>query len=234
MAYTLLDTIQTVTNELSLPQPSVVVTSFDLTTKQLLALAQASVEELVEMFDWQALLKTHTFQTVPAQTLYDLPTDFNRLVGNTVWDRGVAFPISGSHNPQTFQSLQSGIFKQGPYYRFRIIGDKFELLPTPESVTTVAFNYISGHAIKSAQSVAKERFTADDDKTIFRNRLLINFIKLKLLQVKGFDTSVAMQDFNTSYNAAIGQDVPSGALLMAQSTVSPLMNDANIPDGNWG
>lgn len=234
MASTVLEIIQAVTNELSLPQPSIAVSSQDLTVRQLVALSQAAVDELVEMFDWQALLKTHTFQTVPSQTLYNLPSDFARLVGNTVWDRGVAFPISGSHNPQTFQSLQSGIFKQGPYYRFRVIGDRFELLPTPESVTTVAFNYISSNAVRSAVGTEKQRFTADDDTTIFRNRLVTNFVKLKLLQVKGFDTSVAVQDFNTSYNAAIGQDVPSGALLMAQSTVSPLLNDANVPDGSWG
>ncbi len=234
MAKTLLQIVQAVTEELQLPSPTVVLSSADLTVKQTKALVEAACDELAEGFDWQALLKTHTFSTVQGQSLYNLPADYLRLLSNTSWDRTNAWPVQGSDNTQLWQNLQSGITTVGPYSRFRIIGDQFELIPTPQSVGTMAFNYISSHyVIDGNLGTRKASFTRDDDKVVFRDRLVINFAKLKILQVKGFDTTAAVQDFNTTYLAATGQDVPTSSLMMGTRRDAYLLSPENVRDGSW-
>lgn len=234
MAKTLLQLVRAVSEELQLPAPNAVLSSQDLTVKQLRAFVEAACAELAEAYDWQALLRTHTFTTVPAQSTYALPTDFLRQLSNTAWDRSAAWPMQGNDNPQLFQALQSGITTVGPYSRFRIAGNLFELLPVPQSAINLAFNYISSsYALDGTTGAPKVEFTTDSDTTVFRDRLVINFTKLKWLQSKGFDTTTATQDFNTSYTAATGQDVPASRLMMGAPHDTYLLSGANVKDGSW-
>lgn len=233
MAKTILEITQAVTAELQLPVPTVALTSDDLTVKQLIAIIKAACDELVDDFDWQQLLTTHIITTSAGQDLYSLPADVQRVISDTSWDRTNRWPLSGSLNPQEFQTLQSGITVVAPHTRFRVIGDRVQVLPVPGATPqTFALNYITRNYVIDAMGARKGDFTADSDRVVFRDRLIINFAKLKLLQTKGFDTSAAAADFNNSYAAAVGGDVPVGGLQMTHSMAH--MPHSNVPEGNWG
>lgn len=232
MAKTILEIAQAITAELQLPIPSVALSSTDLTVKQMIALVTAACDELADGFDWQQLLSTHIWTTSNGVDLYSLPVDYLRVLSDTTWDRTNRWPMVGGMTPQSFQNLQSGTIAVAPYTRFRIAGDRVQVLPVPGSTTqTMALNYISNKYVIASNGTRKGAFTADSDTTVFKDRLLINFTKLKIMQVKGFDTSTVAADYNTSYAAATGQDNPSAGLQMFPSRRS--LFGVNVPEGNW-
>ena len=59
----LLQIIQRVCRLVSLPVPSEVVNSTDLTVQQLYELANEEGEELADAYDWQKLRRQHLFDT---------------------------------------------------------------------------------------------------------------------------------------------------------------------------
>lgn len=68
MSYTLLDLVDQVTGELGLTQPSAVIGSSNLQTKQFLALANRLGKDLVREYEWQRLVLAYVFQTTAALT----------------------------------------------------------------------------------------------------------------------------------------------------------------------
>lgn len=210
MARTLLKTIQYATGELGFTQPTVVLSSTDATVTQALALVRAACDELLDEFDWQALIKTHTFATVNGQSQYDLPADYHRMIPATQWNRSTHWEANGNTNSMAWEFLQSSDVSGVVNQRFRIAAGKIEVFPTPTAAETIAFQYITkNYVVDGANSLLKAEFTLDADKTVFHDRLLTNLLKLKLLQVKGFDTRAAVEDFNATLDSAKGNDAPA-------------------------
>lgn len=59
----------------------------NLTSVQILNLAQREGRELSRRFEWQALVKEKTFTTTASTASYALPSDFRHIIGGTWWDR---------------------------------------------------------------------------------------------------------------------------------------------------
>lgn len=235
MAKTLLQIVQSVTQELLLNSPNSVLSNTDKTVKQFNALVVAACDELLDMYDWQQLTVKQTITTVPSVALYPIPADYQRYVSDTAWDKSNAWPMAGSFNPQDWQTLTSGIVQTGPYTDYRLNLNKIELLPTPQGALDLSIVYISNYyVINGVTGLPQPTFQNDSDTTLFQDRLLINFTKLKWLQTKGFDTTAATQDFNSSLAMAKGSNVPSPSLMMAPTFNDYLVGVLNVPDGNYG
>ena len=227
----LLQIIQAVTGELNLSVPQTVLSNTTKTVVQLKALTIAACDELLEMEDWQQLLNIHSFNTVAATATYELPSDYVRYVSNTGWDTTNNFPISGHENPQNWAVLSNGFNVSGPYTRYRVVGDLIELLPVPTGISTINLDYISSkYVVDGVTSAKKLEFTLDADTTLFNYRLVINFVKLKFWQIKGFDTSAAVQDFNNSLEVARGTNVPAPNLILSGRYSDGLLSIFNTPD----
>lgn len=215
---TLLDTVKAVTGELGFNQPVVVLSSPVASDIQLRQLATAAGEELRDAYDWQSLMRQHSFIVTNAST-YDLPADFHRIINQTV-KVGTTY-LDGSPSAMTWVRLKSGDKK------FRIFGDKFELFePGSMLGQTLTFSYISSYfVLDGGNALPKPEFTLDSDKTIYHARLFTNLVKLKFLQVKNLDSRAAAEDFNAVLQIAMSGDSPSQIL----SIDSPRVVDMHAP-----
>jgi hypothetical protein len=210
---TLLETGKSVTGELGFTQPTVMTSSQVATDIQLRYLTLAAGEQLLDMHDWQGLIETHSFVT-DGGTAYDMPADFHRFVNQTIWNATTQTELTGTAK----NALWNQYVANNDNTKFRVVGDQLHLAAASTG-ETITFDYISKFfVIDGGGGVNKAEFTLDSDSTVYHARLLIDFVKLKFLQVKNLGTAAAVEDFNGSLRYAIGADTPSPAL----STAAPI------------
>lgn len=231
MVKTLLNVIQQVSREMSQPVPSAVLSDQTAATQQLLALTIAACDELSDMHDWQRLRKTATITSQAGVAEYDLPADFLRMIPNTQWDRTNTRPLIGGLSPSSWASLN--LTSPGIETNFRMIGNKVVLFPTPGTTpTSITYEYISRFYVIGTALMQPE-FNLDSDKTVFHDRLLINFVKLKFMQEQGMNTFAATENFNTSLAAAKSTDTPAPIISMTHGTGMHYLDASNIPARDW-
>ena len=189
--------IKQAASELGLPVPVEGVASKDQTSIQLVSLLNSAGYDLVFSYDWEDLTKVATITTVANQPDYALPSDFARLIKQTMWGNGGI--ISGPVSPQQWQSITSSGSAAGESIKFRIRGNKILLDPIP-SVTgnEYTFEYISDGWIQSYVSPGTytNLIPSDLATPVFDFFLMVKFLKLKLWQAKGFDTTGLTTDLD--------------------------------------
>lgn len=241
MGLNVLQQIRQALSELGLPQPASLVTSGDLTALQMLGLWNALGQELYEQWMWKELIGTHTFDTVENQATYALPSDWAGPIDQTEWDRTNYWPLLGQKTPQEWQWLKSGIVVSGPRIRYRYIDNNIELFPTPVSngsgfapFTLSFFYYRNGWVIHPGSPPTTGMWvTGDLDTTYFGDRMMISGVKLKLWQIKGFDTKTLQADFERAFGTAKSRNQGAPVLSLAPRAPTWLIGPNNIQDGNW-
>jgi len=161
---TILNMIDNVTRELSLPVPSTVATSTDNQVRQLVAIAERIGDIAVSRFEWPQLIKRETITLTASDATYSLPVDFDRFVGSTMWDQTNQFPLIGPIQPQEFEYRTYGIGGTTPRVRFTVRGNGLErlhLFPTPGSADTYSFLYRSKNWILPKLWAESETFDAN-------------------------------------------------------------------------
>lgn len=168
------------------------------------------------------------------QTIYDLPSDWDRQVNRTHWDRTNHWEMVGPKSAQEWQWLKGGIVATGPRVRYRILGGKFQIWPVEVMTSQLAYEYISKYWVYGTGQTLpnKAYFSADDDTCIFRDRLMIAGLKYKFWEVKGLDTTDFMRDYMTELQKAQAQDHGAPTLSLAPMMDTVLISPLNIPDGN--
>ncbi len=161
---------------------------------------------------------------------YSMPSDFDRPVDRTQWDKTRHWEMLGPETAQQWQFLKSGYISTGPRIRWRYLGGYFEIWPAQASNEYLGFEYMSNAWVLSSTDVAKSSFTADSDTCVFPDRLMVIGLKLKYFQVKGFDTTSFQQDYDAQLSIAKANDGGSKTLSMAPRVNSVLISSQNIPD----
>lgn len=235
MRNTVLVTIQKASAELGQTRPQLAVSSEDQETQQMLALLVAVCDELQQMHNWTELLTPCTITTVPGQEAYDLPYDFSRLANSTVWDVSNRLPVTGPVTDMAWAAMKSGLATGPVESVYRIAGGKLHLSPLPLSSRQITFDYISSnYVIGAGDFIRRQDFTKDADNYVFDDRLVINALKLKFNEVKGFDTANYLADFNRSLEAVRSANGSAGTLNVGgRGGGMPLLSGRNIPDGSW-
>jgi len=169
-----------------------------------------------------------------AKTEYDLPPDYMTVTNNTMWDKTKHWIMLGPEDAQQWQWLKSGYIATGPRVRWRILGNKFQIWPPNNTQEYLGFEYRSQGWANSATGQVKNSFTADTDTTIFDDRLLVTFTKLKYWQIKGFDTTALQQEFRRYLSIAKANDKGGATLSFAPRPSQVLIGWANIPDSGYG
>lgn len=168
------------------------------------------------------------------QTKYTMPTDFDRSIDDTQWDKSKHWRMAGPVTPQQWQLLKSGFIATGPRVIFRRIGGYFEIWPAISTSEYLGFEYISKYWALTTAGVAKSSFTIDTDTCIFPDRLMVLGLKMKYFEVKGFDTTALMRDFSNQLDIAKAEDAGSQRLSFAPRRGSVLVNQSNLPDTGYG
>jgi hypothetical protein len=171
---------------------------------------------------------------VCAQTAYDLPADFETITNRTQWDKSKHWEMLGPEDAQQWQWLKSGYISTGPRVRWRIVDNQFEIWPIMNTQEYLGWEYRSKGWARSAAGAVKNSFTADTDTTVLDDRVMVLATKLKYFQVKSFDTTALIQDYQRYLSVAKANDKGAPNLSFSPQASRVLIGYANIPDTGYG
>ena len=174
-----------------------------------------------------------------SQTKYAMPSDYERLLDNTDWDKTKHWVMLGPETAQQWQWLKSGYISTGPRIRYRVLGGYFQVWPPTGTDDLIGFEYYSNQWALSAAAQAlgptpdKSSFTVDTDKCIYGDTLMVLGTKSKYMQAKAWADPYARL-FEQQRAVDMAQDAGSPTLSMAPRLSEVLISYSNIPDSGFG
>ena len=182
----------------------------------------------------QAATQTGVFTLYFSQAKYPLPSDWDRQVDRTHYDKSKRWEMLGPTDAQQWQFLKSSYISTGPRIRYRILGGYFQVWPAMNTDEYLGFEYMSNQWATSATGVTQTSFLADSDTCIFPDRLMVTALKKKYFEIKGFDSTAFTRDYLQQLSFAKANDSGSATLSFAPTPGSVLIGFENIPDANYG
>jgi hypothetical protein len=171
---------------------------------------------------------------------YPLPSDFERPIDNTFWDRSRYWAMRGPQSPQQWQLYKSSVIGKATIqrrYRFlEIAGAQYiSIDPTPfDNGSYLVFEYISNAYCKSAAGTPKTSFTADDDVGIVDEYLIQLNVLWRTLRRLGLGYSDELADYERQVDKALGQDGAAATLDLTPSEQLTLLGPWNLPETGFG
>jgi len=166
---------------------------------------------------------------------YDVPSDYDRMISDTNWDRTDHWRNLGTKSSQDWQFLQGGIISIGPRERYRIYNGKFRIFQALTTVYNFSFEYVSNYWVCATGSAtgSKSAYTLDSDTSVFPDDLMLAGLKFYFLKAKKLDYGIELGEFTRalSYNKA--QDVPVPSMSLAPVGMNQLVGPWSVQDGNW-
>lgn len=230
----LLTIIQDAADRLGIVRPSSVVGAADAQVRQLLGLAQQEGKALARRGSWQALIteKTITATATEEQT-NALPTDFDRMIEGSFYNRTQDRRVAGPISPQKWQALKTGLYTLA-WDAFRIRGSSLLMNPTPTAGDTLAYEYVSLNWCSSADGVTtRSAWAADDDIGRLDEELMTLGVAWRFLKAKGFDYGEAFRSYEMEVQNRLANDGASSILDLNGDTISSGVYDPTTPEGNW-
>lgn len=193
-----------------------------------------SVDSATQVTLDQPATDTLTGEVVFTQTKYALPSDWNRQIDRTNWDKTNHWELIGPKSSQEWQYLKGGIVATGPRMRYRIFGNKFQIWPPATTQSRLGFEYVSKSWVVSADGLTyKTQFSADDDTALFRDRLLITGTKYEFFMIKGFDVTMLSRDYEIELEKEKSSDHGAPTLSLQPPRAQMFISPGSIPDGNF-
>lgn len=235
---TLLELCQDVADDVTLSRPTSVALSTDDTARKLFASAKIAGKDLARSHVWDQLVKEHTFTTVANQTDYSLPSDYDRMVDDTLWDRSNLEEIRGAISPSQWQYMKSSVLAQSATiwknFRVRSVSGtvQFSIFPTPTAAENLVFEYVSNEWCEDSGGTGQTTFQADTDVPRLDDHLLFLGMRWRFLDRLGFDYAQAKRD----YDLELGREKSRNAGGAQKITLAarPLKIKGNIPDSGYG
>ena len=218
-----------------MPNLTQIVGSTDETARRLLGFANRSGRSLLKTADWSQLRVEYTFPTVASTAAYALPSDFDRFIPTTMWDRSNYWALEGPLTPQEWQYVKSGLVQNGPRSRWRLLPasnvDQFNVDPTPSTVRTLVFEYISKNWALSSGGTPQSTFLADTDTAvgIFDHLIALDMI-WRFKESIGMPYAEQRDEYDNEFDMARGRD--GGNRILRLNQRYPLL--ANIPETGFG
>lgn len=236
----LLTICQNAINGIPLNAPTVIYGNTNETAKLALACAQQEGKSLLRRHNWLSLNTEHTFSTVASQEDYSLPADFSRLVNQTVWDRSNYTNTRGGMSPVQWQEYKSSVLSSTvtTWKRFRIRNVsgtvKFSIFPTPDTVDSMVFEYISKNFCTDSGGTGQDTWQADTDVGVLDEYLIELGVKWRMLNRLGLIYDEEREEYEREVQTAIGRD--GGAPVFDINGRQPyrLLGAHNVPDSGYG
>lgn len=234
---TLLSVAQDVCDVIGLVRPAAIITGNDQLARQILGLAKETLEEL-GLMDWPMLEVPYTFNTTVGQAQYDLPADFGREVGDTVYVASQYSQLRGSLSPADWYRQRDALQAQIGRYRFRIFGlpTKLNFAPTPQVVEEITLEYQTTYRVRQGDGTYKDTFYADSDVPLVAEELLKKGLKWRLRRAKGLDYSEEFDDYEISRAQRLAQALSMGSMPIAYRSQYDMPEGLNlyIPETGYG
>ena len=162
----MLSAVQNVASEAGYAIDSVVVTSNDVTTKQLYMIANRIIREMQDAYPWPVLFKQHSFSLVSGTSTYALPGDFSSYHYDTWWNQSDGWRVIGPMSAQEYSTYIGSDVTSVVYDRFQIRGaadNKILYYPTPAaSGDVIIFEYLAARAVRPPTWTTGESVTSGD------------------------------------------------------------------------
>jgi hypothetical protein len=202
---TLLVIVQHAADRLGLTRPSTVISSPDENARILLGMAQEEGESLADRHTWQALQTEHTFSTADTVASYALPSGFDTLIKDTVFNRTSRRRMQGDLSPSQWQETQASLVTMvNPAFRIR--GSLFYISPTPTAIETIAYEYVTKNWCQSSGGTGQAAWAADTDVGLLDEELFKLGVIWRYKAKKGFDYAEDMNTYEIAVNKAILKD----------------------------
>lgn len=198
------------------------------------------------------------------QSDYPLPSDFERLVDNTVWDRSRFWAMRGPLSPQQWQLYKSSVIGRASIqrrYRLRSVYSSgamniggggigtggvgalseyrtfFSIDPTPfDPNAQFVLEYVSNGWCQSAAGIPQNSWRADTDVAISSDidYLLRLSLKYRILRRLGLSYNEELNEFEYQMDKAIAHDGGGVILNMAPSDQLSLITPWQLPETGYG
>ena len=103
--------------------PNTIVTNTNDVSQQILQAVKISIVELSRNYQWQELQKEYNFSSVVSQEGYDLPSNFDRMINDTFWNKTQYLNLIGPATPEKWRILKdtvvAGTTIQNYYFIFK-------------------------------------------------------------------------------------------------------------------
>jgi hypothetical protein len=232
----ILTIVQDVSNRIGLPVPSTVIGSNDTQVRQLLGLAQQEGKELSRRGPWQVLTKEKTITATATEIQTGaIPTDFERMIEGTFWNRTQDRRVVGPLTPQKWQMLQTGLYSL-MWDAYRIRGNDMLMSPVPQAGDILAYEYVSTYWLTNAAgSTERASWTADDDVAKLDEELITLGVIWRFLKAKGLDYSEAFSTYERMVERKLGNDGGMAILDLNGDRLDGAGGayDPFISEGNW-
>lgn len=210
---------------------------------QLRTLLTRCGRELASAFQWQRLVKVHSFNTgvvPPIDGEFALPADFGHMINQTGWtptDGGMGLPLGGPLSEQVWAMIVASGLGQGTIYAsFKVAAGVMQFITPVPASQEVTFSYVAKDWVEvhGVPATTADRVENNDDVILFDPTLISFMLEARWKQAKGFDASSAQDLFSTRYRFMTGIDVPSPVLSMAYIPRFPYLSIVNAPQTNYG
>jgi|TARA_R110000803_G_scaffold126939_1_gene194471 hypothetical protein len=212
---TLLTIANAVADETKGPRPETIATNTDPAAQNILRLINKVGNRLQKSFAWNILTKEATVTAGGSETLIaaaSLPSDFDRIIPETFWDRGTNNLISGPVSAVEWQGLKVQSYSsQNKKYRYR--GGDIITSPAVASGSTCAFEYVSTQWARKADGTAKSSMTIDTDYTVLSEELMIYGTVFEWLDAEGQPSGNAARQYMDEFNILVSADETSANIL---------------------
>lgn len=194
-----------------------------------------SVDSATQVTLDQPATASGSIEIVFTKTKYALPSDWDRQVDRTQWDKTNHWELLGPKSAQEWQYLKGGIVATGPRMRYRILGNTFQIWPPATTESRLGLEYISKAWVLAADGTTyKNQFSADDDTALFSDDVLITGTKYEFFQIKGFDVSQLSRDYDIELEKEKSSDKGAPTLSLASTSSPMLISPGSIPDSGYG
>lgn len=169
------------------------------------------------------------------QANYPLPSDYDRTVNKTMYNKTNRWSVIGPKSAQEWQWIKASYITTGPRMRYRIMGNEFVVWPAAYGANVVlGFEYQSNSWVVSSSGTPQTKALNDTDTFLFPDRLLVLGTKMKYFEIKGFDTTTLYADYMRELSKFKAQDAGADTLSMAPRYPNILLTQNNLPDTGFG
>ena len=180
------------------------------------------------------------------QSDYPLPSDFQRPIDNTFWDRSRFWSMRGPQSPQQWQLYKSSVIGKASIqrrYRFRQIIPstggagtmQLSIDPAPfDNAAQLVFEYVSNAWCQSATGTPQSSWQADTDTGVIDEYLLQLEVIWRVLRRLGLSYSEEMAEAERQVDKALAVDGAAAILDMTPNSSLALISPANLPETSYG
>ena len=195
--------------------------------------------ELIDEFDWQTLVRTHTI-TTDTNTEYDLPEDLLRYIDEAQWNHTNRLPLIGPMNAQQWRMmLARRLGGTTLRVQYTIRNGKIVLYFAPTPSQELQLDYISrGWVVDEDDtgdmSLRKDKIEKSGDLVLFRSDVVVAGLKYKFREAKGFEFASAFTTYRRILDKAKYDDRPHQTLSLNGRSNFPYLGYINMPDTGYG